>query len=144
MIEKSKLPSDTLILDSDNPIYFDVDETLIFWKTDQDPNDVVIKIVNPYQSFKYIEVVPHLRNIEMLKDNKGKGRSVIVWSAGGVFWAKNVVEALNIQSYVDLILPKPVMYADDTDMKDWGCQRIFLGKDYRPHPVHDSFKKEDK
>jgi phosphoserine phosphatase len=48
-----------------------------------------------------------------MKSHKFRGHTVIVWSAGGVEWAKTVVTALGLENYVDLVVAKPKWYYDD-------------------------------
>ena len=115
MKNKSTIP-ETLFFDSDDNMFFDVDETLVFWKTDFDPNDDIIEAVDPYLGGQIIKLVPHHRHVNFLKRAKGQGRQVVVWSAGGAYWAKAVVEALGIEDYVDVIMSKPVAYCDDTPL----------------------------
>lgn len=124
-----------IFIASDNQIFFDVDETLVFWNTNEDPFDDIITIVDPYISGTTIDLVPHDRHISLLKRNKGQGRNIVVWSAGGADWAKTVVYALGIEEYVDVIMAKPTSYVDDTPMEAWGCQRIYLHKHFRKHSI---------
>lgn len=142
MLRKSKLDKVPLILDSDDLIFCDVDETLVFWKTDQDPADVVIQAVDPYMGGKYVDLVPHQRNIDLLKRNKGQGRTIVVWSMGGVEWAASVIEALGLKDYVDIIMGKPKAYIDDKEIGDWGCSRVYLSKEFPPHYNPKNDKKE--
>lgn len=116
------------ILRSDNIIYFDVDETLVFWKASS--TDEIIDVPDPYMpGGGFIKVVPHKRNIDLLKRNKGQGRAVIVWSAGGYAWAESVVKTLGLMDFVDLIVSKPTVYVDDRTMETWGLNRVYLNKD---------------
>lgn len=135
MQDKSKLTAETLVFDSDDVTFFDVDETLVFWKTDEDPKDVVIQAIDPYIRGKYINLVPHQRNIDLLKRHHGQGRTIVVWSMGGVRWAESVVKALALQDYVSLIMTKPKNYCDDVDIANWGCNRMYLKKHLPRHPV---------
>lgn len=122
------------VLKSDNLIYFDVDETLVFWRTDNYHEDDLVKVLDPYtRGNEFVKMVPHQRNIDLLKRNHGQGRTVIVWSAGGVFWAESVVKTLKLESYVDLIIAKPSVYVDDRPMEDWKLNRVYLSKELPPH-----------
>jgi len=124
-----------MILKSDNLIYFDVDETLVFWRTDNYNDSDLIKVPDPYmrEGQSFVKMVPHKRNIDLLKRNKGQGRSVVVWSAGGVFWAESVIKTLKLENYVDLIIAKPSVYVDDRPMETWGLNRIYLSKNLPEH-----------
>lgn len=128
------MPNKPFVLKSDNLIYFDVDETLVFWRTDNYHEDDLIKVKDPYaRGNEFIKMVPHQRNINLLKRVHGQGRTVVVWSAGGVFWAESVVKTLKLESYVDLIISKPYTYVDDRPMEDWKLNRIYLSKELPQH-----------
>lgn len=120
-------------LESEDVVYVDCDETLIFWKTDEDPNDRIIEVVDPYTG-KYVKLVPHERHIELVQRKKGQGKAVVVWSAGGAKWAKTVVDGLGLEPFVDVVLCKPSIYIDDCPIENWGLQRVYLSKNFRGHP----------
>jgi len=63
--------------------------------------------------------VPHKRHIEELKNHHARGHVVVVWSAGGYTWAKEVVDFLGLASYVDLIACKPDWWYDD-----WNSDKV--------------------
>lgn len=121
------------VVRSDNIIYFDVDETLVLWDVDTysvfKGDDDIIRISDPYlEEGCYTTVIPHKRNIDLLKRNHGQGRTIVVWSAAGYAWAENVVKALDLEKYVSLIIAKPSVYVDDKPMEDWKLNRIYLSK----------------
>lgn len=115
------------ILKSDDVVYCDVDDTLVLWNT-ADIQDKKIYVNDPYIKDALITLVPHERNITLLKRMKGQKKKVIVWSLGGVFWAETIVKALQLQDYVDLIVVKPRVYIDDNEISDWGCSRVYMSK----------------
>lgn len=102
-------------------IYFDIDDTLVMWTLGitkvSDPikakkRGISTPFVNPYNGrVFYLEV--HNKHVELLKSEKELGNNVIVWSAGGALWAKEVVQKLKLEPYVDLILSKPEKFYDD-------------------------------
>lgn len=122
------------ILKSDDVMFYDCDDTLVLWGKKEHPEDEEITINDVYMENHIITLVKHQRNIDLLKRNKGQGRSIIVWSAGGVFHAEEIVRALGLWEYVDLIIAKPMQYVDDLDIKDWGCKRVYLSKLLKGHP----------
>lgn len=122
-----------ITIKSNNILWVDVDETLVFWGAPEHPTDEVIKVADPYLDGERISLVKHTRNIDLLKRNKAQGRYIVVWSAGGTLHAEAVVKALKLESYVDLVISKPFQYVDDIDMKDWGCKRVYLHKEFREH-----------
>lgn len=122
------------ILHSDNVLYVDVDETLILWGNKEHEEDREIIVDDPYLPGKKNTFVAHQRNIDLVIRNKNQGKHIIVWSAGGYRHAEEVVKALEMEQYVDLILSKPTSYVDDLSMSDWGCKRVYLGKQLPKHP----------
>ena len=123
--------------DNEMTIYFDVDDTLVTKdfdtfssnysiETKKDINvSTLVNIVDPYinEMGAYYISQPH---IDLLKKHKAKGYLVVVWSQGGSSWAKNVVEALNLEKYVDLVITKPVKFVDDLPPNAFLTGRIFM------------------
>lgn len=102
--------------------YFDVDDTLLEWKSCDEHTKDAVKVRNNGHVF-YKRAI--LANINALKDHSRAGHIVIVWSAGGVEWATAVVEALQLKDFVDVILTKPDWYYDDKDASHWLPERQF-------------------
>lgn len=67
--------------------------------------------------------------IRLLREEHARGSYILVWSRGGFEWAYSVVEALKLEDSVDQIMSKPLVYLDDTDVKDWLKDRVFLSPD---------------
>lgn len=101
-------------------IYFDVDDTLVMWGLDQDPQyqDKLVLISDSNSKAAY-PLVPHEGNIAMLRDYWNVGWTVIVWSAGGKDWADAVTDALGLREYVHHTLSKPLVYVDDLDCTEF-------------------------
>lgn len=104
----------------------DCDDTLVMWSDQyQQPHGDAIPIIDPYdQSTNYL--TPNKKHIDLIKKYKGRGFLVIVWSAGGVEWAQAVVKALELESYVDIVLTKPSRYVDDLDASEWMGNRVYI------------------
>jgi len=107
-------------MNNESVICFDVDETLIMHKAGK------LKVKDPYVEKTYHKVKPHNKHIQLLKTHKGRGYCIVVWSAGGVKWAENVVKALDLESYVDLIITKPLKYVDDLEADKILTSRVYL------------------
>ena len=95
------------------PVCFDVDDTLVMWNSVR-PN---IKIVDETGYEGYYKV--NQENVEAIKFRHEEGDTVIVWSHGGIEWAKKVVLALGLSKYVDVVADKPYIYYDDLDASKW-------------------------
>ena len=121
------------IVDNEVIVCFDCDDTLVMWDSNHNYQDFPgtpelqqkIPFINPYDnSIAYLK--PHKRHIELLKQYKGRGFYVRVWSAGGVQWAKAVVETLGLEQYVDSVETKPAKYVDDLQAADVLGVRIYI------------------
>ena len=113
----------TLIIDNENTAMFDVDWTLI---EECLPTDKCDKLLDE-RTGEYEYFTPFHEHIKLLKQMKGRGRFIVVWSAGGYKWAKAVVDHLGIGKYVDMIMTKPGVMVDDKPIQDW-TTRVFLPK----------------
>lgn len=108
---------------------FDVDKTLVSARRKHAiPGDIAI--INPY-TLETVYVKPHFGHVDLLKEMKGRGRYVRVWSAAGVKWAEAVVNALKLDKYVDDVETKPLAYVDDKPVESWLNNKIFLDDDER-------------
>jgi FMN phosphatase YigB (HAD superfamily) len=112
------------VFNTENMVPFDVDDTLVMWHLDDKSKD--IQIEHPYQPGIMNHVTPHEKHIKLLKDYKGRGFTVVVWSAGGVEWAHAVVKALGIEEYVDAVFTKPCRYVDDLQCEKWMGNRVYI------------------
>lgn len=112
------------VIENENVVCFDCDDTLVLWFSGCDPKDKV-NILCPYS--KTIDSLkPHKRHIDLLKKYKGRGMTVIVWSAAGYQWAEAVVKALELEDYVDFVQTKPSKYVDDMTAEHVLGSRIYL------------------
>lgn len=120
---------------SDTPIAFDVDNTLIFetsntnlhWAKTNDLQFVDIKC--PYDDITRKYII-HEEHIKLLKDNRARGFSVVVWSNNGKAWAEAVVKALNLGDYVDDCMSKFIKVIDDQEPNKFLKAHIYLKSRY--------------
>lgn len=104
------------ITENDNVVCFDVDDTLVMWSWPEKFNDDVIT----FNNFGHdVQLVPHKKHIELMKQFKARGHYVIVWSQGGYEWAKAVCETLQIERFVDEVKTKPKWIVDDLPPSVW-------------------------
>jgi hypothetical protein len=103
-----------LVIKSSRIVFCDVDDTLVMWNwKDYSPDGVgLIGITDPNDNVT-VAVLPHFRHIEMIKQFKARGHTIVVWSQGGWAWAESVVKTLGIEHMVDLVIDKPSWYIDD-------------------------------
>lgn len=94
----------------DNVAYFDVDDTLIMYGPFDPARSMEIKIAEDRPS---VWVTPNETHIDQIKRHKAWGNGVVVWSKSGHEWAMTVVKALDLESYVDVVMAKPTYFYDD-------------------------------
>lgn len=99
-----------LYLNCSQPLFCDVDDTLLNWTYEPNPAEDRIKV----ECDGYIQyLTPMKKNIEQLKAHAARGHTVIVWSAGGSSWALAAVKALQLEDFVHLVIEKPMWILDD-------------------------------
>lgn len=106
---------------------FDVDGCLIVSTKE---SKYMRSILDPVTG-KFIKVGVNSAMVRLLQEEAQRGSYVIVWSRSGYEWAKNVVNALELEQYVNLIMSKPIVYFDDTPVKKWLKDRVFIGPDVK-------------
>lgn len=89
---------------------FDCDETLLAWTFKSDESDIIQLTNEQGQGRKF---KPNRHIIDFLKSLKVQGYTIIVWSAASGNWASRVVEALQLEDYVDLTCDKLELAVDD-------------------------------
>lgn len=105
---------------SEHLIYFDVDDTLILWT---DKFDVVFEC--PHTK-NMLQAQRHAGHIRLLKEKKIRGWTIVVWSQGGWEYAKAVVQALHLESFVDYVQTKPQALVDDLNPGIWLPTPLYL------------------
>lgn len=129
-----------IVIPCRNTVFFDVDDTLVAWNAtpeqlqehgvefecpgsmhdiDNDGNPVYCP---PWKAL----LLPHRKHIEQLKKHKMRGHTIVVWSAGGFDWAAAVVKTLGLESYVDLVISKPVWFYDDLTPDEFMGKRYYM------------------
>lgn len=110
------------VIESNNMVCFDVDDTLVMWDIPESHDHEAFM----FDSFGYpTRLLPHLKHVELLKQFKVRGHLVVVWSQGGHEWAAAVVKKLGIEEYVDMVMTKPKWIVDDLPPSAW-TSRTYL------------------
>lgn len=107
------------------PAFFDVDDTLLLWGRGIEGRRVTVK----YNDLVSESAVAHEAHITKLKQHKARGHTVVVWSAGGSEWARQAVELLGLEDYVDLVIEKPMWLYDDLQPSQFMPRADWLGTD---------------
>lgn len=123
------------VYETDQVVCCDVDDTLVLWpenhperfpgKSFAQPFEGSVAFFDPYDGSTN-NLVPHISHTNLIKKYKGRGFTIIVWSAGGYKWAESVVKTLGLESFVDLVLTKPSRYVDDLLCQEWMGNRVYI------------------
>lgn len=108
---------------NDNLICFDTDDTLVTFKKIEGIEPIFIGSGEFKQA-----VYPISEHVQAIKNSKTRGHYVVVWSQGGHEWAQQVVEALGLTEFVDLVMSKPAWIYDDLDPSEWMPKPFYYGK----------------
>ncbi len=76
-----------------------------------------------------IELEVNQNMIRLVKEEKHRGATIVVWSRGGYEWAADVVTALGLEDLVDTVMSKPLVYFDDKPVTEWLTDRVYIGPD---------------
>lgn len=117
------------VIENENVIFFDVDDTLI-----REPTEEEFKNFN-FISFTNFNInvgkTPINKNRDLLRQFKARNYTVIVWSHGGYAWAKEVITKLGASEYVDYIMTKPRVYVDDISVNEWATRLHLAEKEIK-------------
>lgn len=106
--------------------YYDVDGTLVIHEDHKTiPPGESVQVYDAVTK-KFITVRVNKPMIRLLRESKSRGAYVVVWSRGGYRWATDVIKALELTDYVDVVMTKPLAYFDDTEISDWLPYRVFI------------------
>lgn len=105
------------VLQKHKMICFDVDDTLIFQDCPT-PDHRNADEVFQYNNEKF-PVWIHKNHVRKIKELKSEGYGICVWSQQGSDWAQNAIKQLGLESYVDLVIPKPEKMFDDLSFNYW-------------------------
>lgn len=112
------------ILRNEYVTFWDIDDTLVMHEKPMNSIDEVM-VKDPLGNSE-IRLRKNLPMIRLMKEEKARGATVIVWSRGGFQWAENVIKALKLDGYVTLIMSKPLAYFDDKPVESWLKYRVYL------------------
>lgn len=110
----------------------DVDETLILHDTQGFTKEFLeqsgiqfVNVQDPYDGATRSFIV-HEKHVKLLKDNKLRGFHIVVWSNNGKAWSQAVVNALNLNEFVDDCMAKPVKLIDDVSPNEFMPKPVYL------------------
>lgn len=118
------------VIEHNHVIMCDIDSTLIMHvNPGSTAADSMVKVIDPIDSAKTIRVLPNEPMIRILREELAAGFLVVVWSKGRHQWAKNVLEALNIDHPNIMVMSKCSHYLDDKPCEEWMGPRVYLPPD---------------
>lgn len=130
-----------LYIENQHMVAFDVDNTLVLWGDNPySPGPEKIEFNNYGQR---VYLTPHAEHIFLLKTYKPRGFGVLVWSAAGAEWAKEVIDKLGLSENIDLILSKTCKFFDDLPANKILGQHLYfhsqlVNEEWRPIPGYES------
>ena len=107
------------VINYDFVAFFDVDQTLVDW--DSGMNDIVIT----HNGIAMHGRVMH-KHVDRIKMHKFWGNGVVVWSKSGYSFALEVVRALGVEEYVDVVCAKPSFVYDDKQFHEFMGELRYL------------------
>jgi hypothetical protein len=113
------------VIKNEAVVFFDVDDTLVLHRDPKNGQQKRI-VPNPYTEDHPYEVWVHTNHVRFIKEQKARGRCVIVWSAAGPVWAETIIKLLSLEDYVDFVLSKPIMCVDDLEPSDYLPKSVYL------------------
>jgi len=108
----------------------DVDGCLIY-SPEGTPDERCVDVVDPTNTARTIRQAVNRNMVRLLIEERQRGGYIIVWSRSGWEWARNVVLALGIERHVHEVKSKPLAYFDDTPVKKWMKDRVFIPPDVK-------------
>ncbi len=113
------------IVKSERVTPFDVDCCLIYPNAEGNEDMPGVMIYDAVDQ-KYLHLKYNPNMVRLLREEHERGSYIIVWSRSGWKWAKNAVIALGLETYVDRVMSKPIVYFDDTEIQDWLKDRVYI------------------
>jgi hydroxymethylpyrimidine pyrophosphatase-like HAD family hydrolase len=108
------------LIENENVVFIDVDETLVHHVPSSEwcPQQQTTPMKLNYYNMSFF-VFPIKENIELLRAYKARGYTVFVWTNNGYRWGKEVINALDLNNYVDFVMTKPAKVVDDSAIQSW-------------------------
>lgn len=102
-----------VIIPGDNILYSDVDDTLAMWQS-------------------HATYTPHREHLEIINRFSKRGLPIVVWSAGGYKWARQIVDEYKLNRKVSAIMAKPQWFMDDLRAEEFMPEVNRIYKKERP------------
>lgn len=120
-----------LIIENDNVVYFDVDETIVMWEPKS--TDEIVSIAASWGITE--RLAPNQKIIKKIKQHAMQGHWVVVHTQAGWDWALTVIKALKLEEYVSEIKTKPKWMYDDLPPSAW--TNVIYPKDIKDGQVEE-------
>jgi hypothetical protein len=115
------------LIGNDLIVFVDCDETLVMRIDDNYdvPGPGKVELIDKYDDSK-VYLTRHEQHIKLIKKYKLQGYTVIVWSAAGSLWAREVVTKLELDNSVDFVMSKPSKFIDDLKADEILGSRVYI------------------
>lgn len=113
------------VINNERIVPCDIDDTLVMHEAPM-ACEKQVTIEDPFEPGKFIMLGINQNMVKILKDEKARGAFILVWSRNGKAWAETIIKALNLESQVDMIMAKPLVYLDDSDVSNWLKDRVYI------------------
>lgn len=120
------------VLKNERVIMVDIDDTLVMHELAKDVQGFTyVDVADPIYDDTFIRMKVNEPMVRLVREEIARGSQICYWSRGGFQWAKNVLEALDLDSYQSeqLVLTKPFAYFDDSPVDKWLVDRVYLKPD---------------
>lgn len=114
------------IIKNERMIFCDVDDTLVMHKEERPGGWDNVAIVPDRVTGKDLVLLVNTAMVKLVREEKHRGATIVVWSRGGYEWAADVVTALGLEDVVELVMSKPLVYFDDKPVQEWLTDRVYL------------------
>ena len=108
-------------------VFCDIDDTLVIWGPPSElKNHPDVFYITSTLFSESVPVLVHWEHVEQLKAHKLRGHQIVIWSYGGSDWGAEVVKALGLTEYVDVVCCKPDTVYDDLQKEDILLKRSYI------------------
>lgn len=114
------------IIKNERIIPYDIDGTLIYYGENKGgpTADIYDAVTN-----SFITVNVNWPMVRLFHEEYSRGGQMLVWSRSGWKWAKHVILALQLDICDPIIMSKPLVYFDDSNVDTWLKDRVYLEPD---------------
>ena len=107
------------IYNSPLSVWFDWDETLCAWKSPEKINPESHIQVLVFTGISHYNFILYKKVVDQLIRHKERGHFVVIHTQTNVDTVENIVKAVGLDKYIDVIINKPSWIYDDSPPNTW-------------------------